>query len=66
MYKLKSRRVSLGLSQQELAKKLGITSVWLNKIENKKKQSPEMEAKITNILEQIEREKYGLDIPSLS
>ncbi len=66
MYKLKSRRVSLGLSQQELAEKLGITSVWLNKIENKKKQSPEMEAKITNILEQIEREKYGLDIPSLS
>jgi len=66
MYKLKSRRVSLGLSQQELAKKLGITSVWLNKIENKKKQSPEMEAKITNILEQIEREKYGISIPTLS
>jgi len=66
MYKLKSRRVSLGLSQQELAERLNVTPVWLNQIENNKKTSSKMERRIEEELQKIETEKYGIGIPTLS
>jgi len=66
MKKLKAKRVMLDVSQQELANRLGISSTWVGEIENNKKRSPKMEAKILEELKKIEREKFGLDIPSLS
>jgi len=59
-------RIKIGVSQQELAERLNVTPVWLNQIENKKKTSSKMESKILEELKKIEREKFGLDIPSLS
>ena len=66
MYHLKSMRIKIGVSQQELAERLNVTPVWLNQIENKKKTSSKMESKIIEELQKIEIEKYGIGIPTLS
>ena len=66
MYHLKSMRIKIGVSQQELAERLNVTPVWINQIENKKKTSSKMESKIIEELQKIEIEKYGISIPTLS
>jgi len=64
--KLKAKRVMLDISQQELAKRLGVSPTWVGEIENRKKVSPKMEKRIIEELNKIEIEKYGIGIPTLS
>lgn len=66
MKKLKAKRVMLDISQQELAKRLGVSPTWVGEIENRKKVSPKMEKRIIEELQKIEQEKYGISIPTLS
>lgn len=66
MKKLKAKRVMLDISQQELAKRLGVSPTWVGEIENRKKVSPKMEKRIIEELNKIEIEKYGIGIPTLS
>ena len=56
----------LDISQQELAKRLGVSPTWVGEIENRKKVSPKMEKRIIEELNKIEIEKYGIGIPTLS
>ncbi len=53
---LKARRVSIGLSQQDLAKILGISTTWLYFIENNIKSSTKMEERINMVLDSFEKE----------
>ena len=64
---LKAFRVKLGISQSDLAELVGVTTTWINKIENNKKKSPKLEKRICELLHKIESEKRGLEnIPTLS
>ncbi len=63
---LKSKRVLLGVSQKELAERLGVTAIWIGEVENLKQESPKLKKRIEDELKKIEIEKYGISIPTLS
>lgn len=54
---IKSERVKLGLSQQEVARHHGVTTRWLSYIENNHRRSPKLEMELTEYYRRLHIER---------